>query len=191
MDNKFLYGIIIVLFILLLIDKGCQKPNKPFNQIETYIDTIRTSDTIWAKDTIYKFKTVRLPKATDSIFIHDTIKINKFLVDYVDCSYLRIYNDSAWDENLTIYYVDTIFGILFSKNLSYKLKVPVIINNNITINKKSKFSLYTGIEIGGNKQTFNLSPYILANYKRNQYFYRYDLMNKTHNLGLGIRILQK
>ena len=191
MNNKILYVIIIILFILLLIDKSCRKPNKSFKQIETYIDTIKTTDTIWAKDTIYKFKTIRQPKATDSIFVHDTMLIKQLIPDYVDCTYLRVYNDSAWDENIILYYTDTIFGILFSKNMSYKLKVPLIINNNTIINKKSKFSLYTGIEAGGNKQTFNLSPYVLINHKKNQYFIRYDLVNKTTNIGLGIRILQK
>jgi len=45
--------------------------------------------------------------------------------------------------------------------------------------------LNAGIEVGGSVDEFNFSPIVGFTTKRNNsYFYRYGVLDKTHNIGL-------
>ena len=182
----------MILSLLLILDKSCKKPTSIF-RTETYVDTIRTSDTIWAKDTIRKLVYLNRPKAKDSVFIHDTIVKEILKSVYTEpCSYLRIYQDSVSDKNVTFFYHDTVYGVLLSREISYRLKVPLIINNTETITKTTQQNkrLYVGFETGFNKKInyFELTPQIAVNLKRRTYIYGYDLINKTHKIGIHFQL---
>ena len=83
---------------------------------------------------------------------------------------------------------------MLNQKIDYTPKFPqyifqidtVIINTNQTITRpESRFSLNVGMEVGGNKDEFNFSPVLgFSNKDRNSYFYRYGIIDKTHNIGL-------
>ena len=61
----------------------------------------------------------------------------------------------------------------------------VIINiKQTTIRQPSDFSLNVGVEVGGNDEKFNFSPTLGFTNKQNSYFYRYGVIDKTHNVGV-------
>lgn len=154
-------------------------------------DTITKIKIIYINDTIQKLAYIKSPKVKDSIFIHDTIKYHT--LDYSPCNYIRVYKDSSTDSNVTIFYNDTIQGRLLSTELKYRLKVPktIEITKIITNKTNDKYSIYTGMELGGNKTSFSISPFVSLNTRKNTYYYRYDILNKTHNIGIGIKILRR
>ena len=81
-----------------------------------------------------------------------------------------------------------------SSKVSYKLKVPLKITDSIIIKhteikyKDPKFSLYTGLEMQGNKSSFNLSPYITLNLSKASITAKYGLLDKTVGIGVGIKL---
>lgn len=184
--------LIIILFIILailLFKTGCNKP-KP--DLSPKIDSITTHDTIWAKDTLYSFKPLIKPK-WDTIYKIDTI-LNS--IDPLDLFFVREYKDTLDDTNQTVYTHIKTLGMLDSLSIKYRLKVPLTINNTTTITVEKpvtiqpRFSIYSGLEVGGNKSTFNLSPFINLNIKNNNIYYRYGILDKTHSIGVGIKIIK-
>ena len=174
----------------LLLTKGCGNgvdvPSKPKS------DTVSVSDTVWAKDTLYSFKPIYKPKY-DTIYKIDTIR---YEIDPLDLFFVREYRDTLDDTNQTVFtYIKTL-GMLDSLGVKYKLKVPVTITNSQTITniitetKIPKFSIYAGLEAGGNTSTFNLSPIVTLNIKNNNISYRYGLLDQTHNVGVGIKLFK-
>lgn len=186
--NILIIGLFIVVAILLF-KTGC---NKPSPDLSPKIDSVTTHDTVWAKDTLITFKPVYKPK-WDTIYQIDTLE---YAGDPSDLFFTREYNDSLVDTNQTVFYHIKTFGMLDSMAISYKLKIPIEINNTTTITiekpitKSPKFSVYTGAEIGGNTSSFNLSPFINLNIKNNNVYYRYGVLDKTHNIGVGIKIFK-
>lgn len=179
---------VVIAFLLLQIGcgNGVDVPSKPKS------DTVSVYDTIWAKDTVIAFKPIYKPKY-DTIYKIDTLKYN---VDPWDLFFVREYQDTLIDSNLEVYTYAKALGILDSINVKYKLKVPVImtehhtITNTVTETKIPKFSIYAGLEAGGNTSTFNLSPIITLNIKNNNISYRYGLLDQTHNVGVGIKLFK-
>ena len=182
--------LLVVLFIIiaiLLFKTGC---NKPSTDLSPKTDSVTTHDTVWAKDTIIAFKSIYRP-IHDTVYKIDTLKND---IDPFDLFFVREYGDTLDDTNQTIYtYVKTL-GMLDSMSIKYRLKVPVVINNTTTITntiietKIPKLSIYAGLEAGGNTSTFNLSPFINLNIKNNSISYRYGVLDKTHNVGVGIKL---
>lgn len=183
--------LIIVLFLIIALLYTCGVPNHHLDPKVVYKDSIiENRDTIWVKDTLYKFKTYK-PIAKDSIRIKEYT-----IVDHGPCNYKRFYQDSLVDSNLIIFNTDTVQGLLLGKNVSYKLKVPktIIITKEIiktpVVNKKSKF--FIGGEINGNSHYFGLSPKLLLETKQeNLYICGYDVVNKTINIGFATKIGKK
>lgn len=180
-----LLGLALLVIVWLLL-KGCS--NSVNNNIEPKIEIIEKHDTIWAKDTLIQFKSIIKPK-------YDTIyKLDSSNIDPKDLFFTRIYNDSLSDTNQTIFYSAKTLGMLDSLNISYKLKVPITINNTIekTITKvetkSPKLSIYTGLELAGNKASFNLSPFISLNINRASVKVGYGILDKTVQLGVGYRL---
>ncbi len=179
----------IILMVMILL-KGCSNPF-PNLEIQPQIQTIVKSDTVWTRDTIVRFKSIIKP-------IHDTIYPLDTLVDNISVdslAYNRIYNDSLVDSNLTIFSDIKVIGILSQLDLSYKLKSkPSLITNNITTTitnvkiQPSKVSIIAGLELGGNKSSFNLSPYIKVDIKKASIGYRYGVLDQTHSIGIGYKI---
>lgn len=184
--DKIILGLSITIIGLLLFMKpiGCGNP-KTKTSIDTvtsksiYSDTLRiTKDTIIYKDRPYAV--YPKPINTNSISICDDS--------------IRVYKNSFNDKYVSISTSDSISGKSLSKSLKYTLKIPkdcVVVTNDITIHdsivKSPKFSIYGGIEIGSSKTTFNnASPYISVNVKNKQFTYKYNLLESTHNIGVGM-----
>lgn len=192
MDTIKNYLIIVLAIVLMafIIMKGCTNPF-PNLEIEPQIQTITKSDTIWSRDTLVRFKSIIKP-------IHDTIYPLDTLIDNISIdslAYNRIYNDSLVDSNLTIFSDIKVIGILSQLDLSYKLaSKPSLITNNITTTitntefKPNKVQIYTGLQLGGNKTSFNVSPFININVRKTTIQYNYGVLNNTHNIGVGYKI---
>lgn len=152
-------------------------------------DTLTVHDTIRAVDTIITTKWLKSPKI-----------IQETPISIIDTSLFknRTYADSVEDDNQTLYYTAKVVGRLDSMKMDYKLKIPLIINNTTTINtlrvdtliRPSKWSLYAGAEVGGNATQFNASPYVTLNVKKATVTYRYGLLDKSHSVGIGFRLLK-
>lgn len=178
-------GLIILLFILL---KGCN--SKDILDVKPNTIVVEKHDTVWVKDTLYSFKSIIDPK-WDTIYKETDTSIN-----ISDLQYTRIYSDSLDDSNITIYSNQKILGLIKESKTSYKLKVPLIINNTkeTTITnvetKEPSFSLNTGLELAGNKASFNLSPFIGITVRRSTIKVGYGLLDNTIQLGVGYRLFK-
>jgi len=144
------WGLALIIVILLLQECGSTwktliKANKPLPDT-TIVTKI---DTVWAKDTIYKFKTIKInvPVVTTLTPTQDTTQCNK----------VRIYTDSVSDKNITIFLNDTVQGYLLGTKPTYRLKVPLTITNSSTVTIKVPtlyppvFQIETGLTVGSNR----------------------------------------
>ena len=102
------------------------------------------------------------------------------------------YNVSPHINHIAIYTTDSIQGLLKSKALSYKLKVPLVINKTetITLEEQTKVKVYGGIELGLNPQLVNAQPFVMFNLKTQSFGYGYNVTNKSHNIKYS-RLLYK
>jgi hypothetical protein len=181
---------LFIVIVILLFQVGCNKPEPEI--VAPAPDSVIVSDTVWATDTTYLLPTVKKPE-WDTVYKIDTLE---YAGDPEDLFFTREYNDSLSDTNQTVFYHARTFGMLDSLAISYKLKIPIKITNTTTITntnivtKIPKFSIYTGLEVGGNTSTFSLSPIITLNIKNNSLSYRYGVLDKTHNIGVGIKLFK-
>ena len=184
-----LMAIIAVLILLKQCGDGGTK-NETIIQGASVSDTLTVHDTIRSVDTIIHTKWLKSPRITSETpisVINDSV-----------CKMYRTYADSVEDDNQTLYYTAKVLGRLDSIRMDYKLKIPLIINNTITINtlridtlvKPNKWSLYGYSEIGGNSTQFNASLGADLAVKRVIVGYRYEAIQKTHNVKIGIRIFK-
>ena len=112
----------MVLIILLLLKSGCNKPDKEIVEVEKVSVQI---DTVYEKEVLVKFKSIYRP-------VHDTVyKLDTLTEDISSDTlfYVRKYNDSLVDSNITLYSNIKVIGILDKIDLSYKLKPKTIIKN--------------------------------------------------------------
>jgi len=170
-------GLALVIMVLML-KGGCSKkePNVIFK------DSIRiTHDTVFAKDTVIEFKKKFYPK-WDSVFTVDTIRIEGLQMG-------RVYNDTVRDKNVDIFNRSEVIGMIKSSKVSYKLKVPLLITDSVfitsTVAIPPKVSLYAGLELSGNKDNFNLSPFLKLDVRKTTISARYGLLDKTVGIGDG------
>jgi len=105
------------------------------------------------------------------------------------------YQDSIEDENLTLYYKSTVEGRLLANALDYKLKIPQLITKTIEITKPYPIPvsqvLLTG-GIGGKLNQFSSITVGLqfVSAKGWALGYDYDILEKSHNVKLGIKLFQ-
>jgi len=179
--KNYLVGVLMVLIILLLLKSGCNKPDKEIVEVEKVSVQI---DTVYEKEVLVKFKSIYRP-------VHDTVyKLDTLTEDISSDTlfYVRKYNDSLVDSNITLYSNIKVIGILDKIDLSYKLKPKTIIKNIKkieTVYKPSRISAYSGVLVGTNK---TISPYINLNSNKLSLTYSFELVNKTHSIGIGYRI---
>lgn len=185
--NYLIIGLSLIVMILLLL-KGCSEEKVIIKEV---IKVEKQSDTVFTKEVLVKFKTIKYPEYK-YIYKLDTM-VDNISVDSL--AYNRIYNDSLKDSNLTIFSDIKVLGILSQLDLSYKLKPkPSLITNNITTTitntefRPNKVQIYTGLQLGGNKTSFNISPFININVKKVTIQYNYGVLNKTHSIGVGYKI---
>ena len=124
--------ILAVLVIILLgvvfwygNNSGYQRAERRYLAVIDSVNAIAAAapDTIWKTDTIrpkpeikWYPKEVPVPVKTDSVH--------------------NFYADSLVNDQLAIYVNDTIEGILQSRNIGYKLFVPLKVTNTITVTEK-------------------------------------------------------
>lgn len=192
--EKFKNTVIFILFAIvaiLLTLRGCE--NSKSKPTTTLVDTsyIHTTDTVYAKQDTIKLK----------IFVKSPTSTFKDTSDKSVCNIVNIYKDSISDSNLVIYYIDTVKGKMINKDMSYKLKVPLIINNTTTvtirrdsiIDRTKKLDIYAGLSLGvvNKNQIANFGPFVNVRVKNNLYGYKYGLLDKSHNVSVGIRLHKK
>lgn len=192
MRDKIRVVIFAISFIclLLLTLKACRGDfDGKTTPGDTIMVTTHTIDTIWATKVIHDLEKSN-PKPSDSSKVIGPI-------DSSLCNYIRVYRDSTIDSNVVIYHNDSVQGVILERHPKYRLKVPLTITHTIntektiTIDNSDKFSVYGGLEVGGNKTKFEVGPYIRLNHKKLDIMYRRELIDKTHNIGLGYKIFGK
>jgi len=166
--------VIVFLTLYIIFLQECNnKQNTYNNENNTTIDTVytRVVDSIYVLDTIY------LSTSTISI---DTI--------YVNNDTLRRYENEVEDEMLQGTIISHVDGALVNQDFQYVAKFPKYIHTIDTVritNTVPYIRIWIGGDLGGNKTTFNVSPIMgWTNRKGNSYYYRYNLIYKTHNIGL-------
>lgn len=180
--------LIVVLVVILALIHFCgKKPVDKKNPCEGVfveerieIDTIRKTYI----DTISFY---------DSILVPFYVEVDVEVPFYDTIRNLNTYENIFEDSLLTGTIFSTVDGVLVNQKFNYTPKFPkyilktdsIIITNDITntviINKRR---FYVGMEVGGNVNSFSVSPIISFIDKRyNLFSYRYDAINKTHNLG--------
>jgi len=167
----FIIGLIIG---FLLCYKCSPRKNDTVTSIIHSRDTIRLihpSVTI----TQWRAQKVRVIKQIDSVY-------------YGRLDSIRVYTGEYSDSNLSINYTDSLAGILFDKRLTYILKVPQYIIDSIVITKEvlqtpEKFYMGLGAELGQK----NVSITAGIGKKNKFLYYRYNVLENTHNIGFMIR----
>ena len=192
--NYLILGLALTVMVLFLL-KGCDGKPSGGGVITGSSDTtiVETHDTVRAVDTIIQTKWIKSPRIISEVPYDSNGLTNESI-----CSMKRTYADSIDDINQTMYYTVKVIGRLDSMKIDYKLKVPLVINNTKTINvlrvdtlvRPNKWTLYGGLEVGGNKTQFNVSPYITLNAKRNTFTFRYGVLDQSCNIGVGIRLIK-
>ena len=166
--------VIILLGVYIMFLQECNNNNN----IKNYENTNKT-DTVFTRvvDSIYVLDTIYLSTSTISI---DTV--------YIGNDTLRRYENEVEDEMLKGTIISDVDGTLVNQNFQYVAKFPQYIRTIDTVritNKIPYISLWVGGDLGGNSTTFNASPIMgWTNRKGNSYYYRYNLIDKTHNIGL-------
>lgn len=183
--DKIILGLSITIIGLLLFMKpvGYNTKSNSSKDTATTKQVFSTTVTITKDTIIYKDRPYAVypkPVSTNSISICDDS--------------IRVYKNSFNDKYVSINTSDSISGKSLSKSLKYTLKIPkdcVVVTNNITVHdsiiKAPKFSIYGGLELAGNNTVFcDLGPYVLVNYRQKQVKYHYNVINKSHNIGVGM-----
>lgn len=138
--------LLVITFVVILLKVEHCKPNNNTNITNSDTVVEHKIDTFYApQDTVYlvKFK----PSVTDSFYVYDTLGADL-------CNYVREYKDTINDTNLTIYYEGLVRGKLLESGISYKLKIPIRIVDNVTTTitntVEPKTQLYTGLTLSRN-----------------------------------------
>lgn len=185
--NYVIIALFAVLGVILLLQQ-CNGPKSPETPIKPDTVKVVSWDTVKTPYKVVEFKTIYKPK-------WDTIRdIQPGEINQDSLFFVRTYNDSLADSNITIFTKAKTFGMLDKLDVKYRLKVPQTIiktvSTTITETKAvpNKWDLYIGGEVGGSKTSFNISPYAGIRIKKVSYQYRYGIIDKTHNIGVGYKI---
>jgi hypothetical protein len=184
MNRYHAIGYLILIGIIVYLSECNPKPKVCNDNIEIKSDTLYVYDT-----TIKEIKvSYPLPKDTEYVEIPVNIDTLEILKDY----YAKIYyNQTISDSNLIATIEDSVSqNRIFHRKFNYQwLKPTTIINNEIKQPTKENVKLYLGVELGGNINTFNLSPTVrLSTPKGNLYGFRYGIIDQTYNLEFSKKI---
>lgn len=181
--NYTILGLIGVIVIILLF-RQCGVPTSK----ETYIkgETIVQHDTILTPYKVTEFKKIYYPK-------WDTIKTADTTWNADLCRFERTYSDSLSNDSITIYLNQETIGILKSSRISYRWKAPSVIttlSRTDTLIRPPKFQLYLNSTIGGNQDRLNIYTGATIIHKRIEAGYSYGLLDKSHNIRVGLRLFK-
>jgi len=193
MNNNFsnLKSIVILgLIVIIIVLRGCNRHTIIKNgakqiEIHTVVDTVREYtthiDTIPFIDTIKRYVSININEPE----IMPETGLNE---------YSEAFNDSLLSGEIK----SVVKGTLIEQSFTYTTKFPqyIVKTDSIftTIEKtntiiENKRELYLGFELGGNMTKFNISPIIsLKDKNHNLYSFRYNVINKTFNIGLQKQI---
>ncbi len=189
--NYFILALIVVIGVLFMT-KGCGTSPLPESVLKPKIDTIiNHTDTIvkWKDRIVTKYLTIYAP--IKKVPTRDTNGL------YL-CNSLNTYRDSLIDSNISIYNEQVVRGELSKAQTTYKLHLPVVfITHTISIidsipvlkYRQYCYSFYGGIRMGANASTFSqISPYIAVRKDGIYLDYSYNILNSSHNIGLGFNL---
>lgn len=178
---------IIALFCVigvLLLFKQCGTPRTSTHYIKGEDSVV--FDTVKIPYEVIAFKPKFYPK-------WDTIEKVDTIYDGSLCEFKRTYKDTVSNDTVDVFVWTRTVGLIESQQVSYALKLPKIektIHRTDTLIRPNKWDLYIGGEIGGSKTSFNISPYVGVRVKDVSYQYRYGILDKTHNIGIGYKIFK-
>jgi hypothetical protein len=185
--GKIFLGIIIIAVFILGYQCGNNK-NTSKTQLEAHTDTliVHTTDTIFPKDTIVRFKIKPIKGKIDTLY-----KI--VYLDSGACNRVYVYNDSIKTKDYDIYSKAHVQGLFRELDLDVRLKVPlriydttkITIKDSIFITKSPKYQIYTGI-IATPKM---LAPTIDLSINKCTYSIGYDPFNKQPLIGFKYRLI--
>lgn len=144
-----------------------------------------TRDTIWAKDTLYSFKNIIIPKR-----IIDTI-YKPVYIDSGMCNTVSLYTDSLIDSNIVINYKDYVQGILRNKEITYKLKVPLKIIDSIVVDKTQIIKPTKGLSTSLIATNRMIAPGIAIRHKNNEFGINLGISSPINNPSLGLMLQWK
>ena len=190
---KTIKWVIIGIIILLLLKEcrsivneyvGIHKPNS-----DTVTIISHTSDTIWAKDTVYKI-------VSKKVFIPVVDTFWKPLpIDTIDFFRVFVSRDTFKTKELDLFTETHYQGILREIKPSYKLKVPVKIIDSVKVTTTVTNTVTTPcifqVHVGASISSLLLAPEVGVSYKRHTFKVGYNLQNKFPILGYSYTIFRK
>jgi hypothetical protein len=181
--NLELVATIIIICLAFFLGKDCSS-KKEIQVLKPLIETIHTTDTVFAKDTFITY--VYKPKF---ITKYDTVFIP---LDSVNCDKVIDYTDTIKSAEYEIINTGIVQGVLRQLETKVKLKVPLIIRDSVfvtkdtTVYKPNTFNAYLGLVTSFK----TLSPVLDLNYKDMSYTLGYDILNKNAIIGIKYRIFK-
>ncbi len=189
LKNLTIVALFLIIGILLLLQQCTPKPKDNAAQVKS--DTIRTIRI----DTVY-------PEAkiiTKTVYLERPISSKKVDFNSGLCDIINTYQDSLVDSNITITNHLIAQGELKSNEITYQLHVPLritktintIVTDSIFITKHGMphYSVFTGLQLGGNQNSLSsIQPFIGLRYKKEYFTYGYNIVNSTHNIGFAINL---
>jgi len=124
---------------------------------------LRDSIAVLVPDTVHHWDTIH---PVDSINWIDSTVLN--YVTIYDTAYhdsIRYYSDSIVNDYLTLHFMEKVNGVLLDRNVGYRLKVPLVIHDSVTIHEpypvikegEKQTGLYYGFGVGFAKEGFGVS----------------------------------
>ncbi len=181
--NYIIAALFIIIGILILNLKQCSSPLIKKEKI------VEVHDSTWTDTVKIPGKIIILPgkpfAVHDSVLLLDTTPLHL-------CDYQRSYIDSTYDSAITIFSSIKTTGILDSLKISYRFKYKIITTHEIKDTKivSNKWDLIVFSEVGGSKNMFNTSIGSSLRIKNANYSFRYGLLDKSINIGIGYRIVK-
>lgn len=208
MDNghKILGGILVAALIYIIFLQGCG--NDPCPEIKdttivtTVIDTnwFDTTKVHWTSqsvpipyfDTMYSPEIAALIEKGRNAFVKDEDFDQAFILKYP-----AIYIDTIRFDTVELYYRAKVRGYLDVIKIGYRLRKPFSVTRtdvfqvNVSEPTKNRYTaLYLGMDVGGNKDSFNhFKPELTLSLKNTSYSIGYNIPDKSITAGGKIRIL--
>ena len=187
MKNRFYY-IFIATLVVIVFFLGRQCSNSSKNDLKPVIDTLILHKVDTIRDTISVFKT-KIKIIFRPVYISKPVDTNK----YKNIPEYRVYQDTTKDSNVVIYSNDTVLGYLTSKQLSYKLLVPLKIydSTKVIITKQVPILPKYQLKLGSILSTKSIIPSFELDINKSNYEIGYDPFNKIPYIGYKYTIWSK
>lgn len=194
--HKILGGLLIAALIYIVFLQGCGGDRCP--EIEDSTHTEIHIDTVPFDTAVFTYHDVPVPKPYyvpiyDTISIYDTTEpdFNNIL------DYYSIYIDTLRDSIMDIFYEVIVRGYMDSIKIERKINQPysLVKTKTVTtlstiIEKKPRYGLYIGLDVGGNENSFGyFKPELTLSSQRGHYSIGYNIPDKSITAGVKIKLL--